>query len=389
MSDKIKVLILSDWYLPGYRAGGPIRTIANLVSNLGDKVEFSIITRDRDDGMQTKYPDVQAEFWSKLGKSKVYYVDRKKLTLGYWRRLLNSRNYDVLYLNSLFSADFALKPVLLARLGLLKNSNIILAPRGELGAGALSIKKNKKVLFLRLAEIFSLYRNVNFQASTKEEEEDIYRIFRKRKVNVIVARNPIAPLPNNINPTLIKRKGELRLAFLSRISPKKNLLGALQLLKHFQQPLNFEIYGPISDREYWSECLKIIDAMPQNISVKYKGVIDNDKIFKIFNNNHFFYFLTLGENFGHVIYESFAHGCPVLISNTTIWRDLGDFGLGWDVDINDEQEVLRALEQAFNTDKAEYLTMRKKCRTYAQSLIDNSESLRDNYEMFDINKKMS
>ena len=45
---KKKILIFIDWYLPGYKAGGPIQSVANLVANLKEEFEFSIVTRDTD-----------------------------------------------------------------------------------------------------------------------------------------------------------------------------------------------------------------------------------------------------------------------------------------------------------------------------------------------------
>ena len=33
---KKKILIFIDWYLPGYKAGGPVQSVANLVENLKD-----------------------------------------------------------------------------------------------------------------------------------------------------------------------------------------------------------------------------------------------------------------------------------------------------------------------------------------------------------------
>ena len=42
------VLIFADHYLPGFKAGGPIRTINNLIEALGDTFRLLVFTRDRD-----------------------------------------------------------------------------------------------------------------------------------------------------------------------------------------------------------------------------------------------------------------------------------------------------------------------------------------------------
>ena len=43
---KPKILILTDWYLPGTNAGGPVRSIANMIAHLKNEFLFKIITRD-------------------------------------------------------------------------------------------------------------------------------------------------------------------------------------------------------------------------------------------------------------------------------------------------------------------------------------------------------
>lgn len=44
------ILILMGRYLPGYKDGGPVRTIVNLVDILGNEYNFNIMTSDRDHG---------------------------------------------------------------------------------------------------------------------------------------------------------------------------------------------------------------------------------------------------------------------------------------------------------------------------------------------------
>src|SRR3546814_13762415 len=51
------VAVFLRGYLPGYRSGGPLQSIANLVSRLGDEFDFRIITADRDLGNTSPYAD--------------------------------------------------------------------------------------------------------------------------------------------------------------------------------------------------------------------------------------------------------------------------------------------------------------------------------------------
>ena len=38
-----KVLICIDWFLPAYKAGGPIQSISNMVNHLKNHIEFGFL----------------------------------------------------------------------------------------------------------------------------------------------------------------------------------------------------------------------------------------------------------------------------------------------------------------------------------------------------------
>ena len=73
---------------------------------------------------------------------------------------------------------------------------------------------------------------------------------------------------------------------------------------------------------YWEKCQRIIDDLPENIQVKYNGTIGHEKVVREMASHDLFFLPTLGENFGHVIFEALAAGCPILISDQTPWRNL-------------------------------------------------------------------
>ena len=54
-NDVRKILIVMGRYLPGYKDGGPVRSIKNLVDRLGTEYEFYILTVDRDHGDTEPY----------------------------------------------------------------------------------------------------------------------------------------------------------------------------------------------------------------------------------------------------------------------------------------------------------------------------------------------
>ncbi|MFM7726721.1 MAG: hypothetical protein ACKO7B_08465, partial [Flavobacteriales bacterium] len=62
MRTRKKILVFADWFLPGYKAGGPIRSVANLVQTLD--VDFWIVTRITDHQSNEPYTGIVAGSWS-------------------------------------------------------------------------------------------------------------------------------------------------------------------------------------------------------------------------------------------------------------------------------------------------------------------------------------
>ena len=174
-SSKKTILTFIGHYLPGYKAGGAVRTIANMVNFLSDQYEFKIITRDRDLIEKEPYKNIKVNSWNSLPKCKVFYYNLK-LSL---KRLINDTSFDVYYLNSLFDYHFSIKVILLRKLRLIPQKEVILAPRGELMSGALSVKPIKKRAYILLAKIFNIYNDVIWHASNENEANDIKREYGK------------------------------------------------------------------------------------------------------------------------------------------------------------------------------------------------------------------
>ena len=185
---KPTILTFVGYYLPGYKGGGPIRTLANVVDRLGDEFQFKIITADRDFGDEKPYPKIDVNGWNRIGKADVFYMSPTRRSLKDSRKLLCSTEYDILYLNSFFSPHFTIKPLLLRRLRLISDRPIIIAPRGEFSPGALGLKSLKKRVYLLVAKPFGLYRGVVWQASSEHEEDDIRRWFGS-DARLIIAPN--------------------------------------------------------------------------------------------------------------------------------------------------------------------------------------------------------
>lgn len=381
---KKSVLIITCFYLPGFKGGGPIITIENIVDNLGDIVDFYIITYDRDINDNNSYKNIVYNEWNQVGKGKVFYLSDKQKSFKFLRNLINFVNYDILYLNSFFSPVFTIKPLLLLKFGLLNNNKIIIAPRGEFSKGALNIKKFKKKIYIFVFKLLKFYNKVTFQATSEDEKIDIERNLGKKFI-IKIAENLTEKISDNHRIRKIhKKKGEAKLIFLSRISRKKNLLGALKILKNLKGKgkIDFDIYGPIEDRKYWKLCMNLISQLPKNIKVEYKGEIAHKDVINTFSKYHFFFFPTLGENYGHVINESLMAGCPVIISNQTPWRKLEKKGCGWDLSLDKPEEFISKLIFCINLNNYEYQRIRDNTKKMSMESFRIEDKIKQYFELF-------
>jgi hypothetical protein len=74
MKNRPCILVLTGCYLPGFRGGGPLRTIFNAVSSLHGDFDFHILTADRDLGDAAPYPGIGGAVWHTVGHARVRYL---------------------------------------------------------------------------------------------------------------------------------------------------------------------------------------------------------------------------------------------------------------------------------------------------------------------------
>jgi glycosyltransferase involved in cell wall biosynthesis len=373
-----RVLVLSEFFLPAFRAGGPVRTLANLVERLDSDIEFSIVAGDRDLGDHDPLPGVDTGVWTSRGGHRVIYV-RGLVRLA---RILRTERYDVLYVNSLFSRRFGIAPVVLRRLRLAPRRPIVLAPRGELSPGALGINVRRKRAFLRLAKAIGFYRSARWQASSPFEAAEIQTWFGQDVDVEIVPSLLTAPTESPNTPTQQKEPGRLRIVFFARVAKIKNLLGALELVDGVNGDIRFDLFGPIEDNDYWARCQLRIADLPPNISVRHRGPIPFGEVVTALANYDALLLPTLGENFGHAITEALAAGCPVIISDRTPWRKLEARGVGWDIPLSEPDRFRTVLVRLVAMNHEEHRRWSDAARAYAAKLAADPGTLDANRRLF-------
>jgi glycosyltransferase involved in cell wall biosynthesis len=370
-----RVLVTCGAFEPGFRGGGPVRSLARIVDTVSGDVELTLVTRDRDVGACDPYPGLSGR-WVGRGRCRVFYLDTGRPTqwLRLWREL-RAVPFDLLYVNSLWQFTFTVVPVLAARLRVIRVAGVLLAPRGALSAGALALKTRKKRLFLTWWAPFLKSMDVTWHASTPREASEIRAVCAWAKVEV--SQNQVA-LPTEPLPVTAVPRGPVRLVFIGRVSPKKNLDLTLDALRDVSRSVEFDIYGPLEDAAYWSRCQALIRRLPPRVRVRYRGELTPATVRATFADYDAFVFPTRGENFGHVIAESLSASCPVVCSDQTPWTPVLEAGGGTVVRAPTAEALSQELERIVCWTPAERLQARRLAGTAYRSWrrgVDDSNIL--------------
>lgn len=375
MIKKKKVLIFIDWFYPAHKAGGPIRSVYNLIMALSAEIDFLVVTSAYDIGETNPLEGVTLNTWVNNDDYAIIYLEKSNQTIKHYKEIVELHQPDFLYLNSLFSIGFTLKPILSNSLKV----KTVLAPRGMLKQDALAIKPLKKRLFLSLMRSTGFMNSIKWHASSDVEGEEVYAHFGNTS-EVEVAQNLALTSPSRPESTIIKGKGQLRLVFFSRISPIKNLDFLLKVLDSIKNlAISLDIYGPIEDKEYWASCEKLIAA--NKLNVTYNGVLGQFEKEKILWEYDYMILPTKGENFGHAIAESLCPSLPVIISQNTPWRDLEDHNVGYDLPLQME-DFSNVISKLVDESLKEYQMKVEAAFKYSNEHIIHKSVIEQNRKLF-------
>ncbi|MGD0246928.1 MAG: glycosyltransferase [Streptosporangiaceae bacterium] len=381
------ITIFTRCYPPAYLNGGPARSLHGLVETLAAEFSFSVITSALDDPAAGPMESVVPDMWSTFGHARIWY----ELSGRGWARqaviLLRETRPQVVYLNSLFDYRFSMMPLLVTRVWL-RRIPVLLAPRGELSAGALTLKRRKKRLFLMIFRLLRLHKTVTWHASTGLEQADIERAFGAgvRTHVAIDLRTGLSceTAGQDRADYATGTSGGRSLVFMSRIVPKKNVATLIRALPLVSERVRLSIAGPIEDVKYWDQCLALIGKVTDTDldSVQYLGTVPAEFVVSFLSRFDLFVLPTLGENFGHVVLESLAAGTPVIVGHDTPWHQVEQAGAGWLCNPDDPGDVARLIQRFISLDKSARSRMRAAARLVATQVLDAPKGVAANRAMF-------
>jgi glycosyltransferase involved in cell wall biosynthesis len=383
---KRRILVLCDYYLPGIKAGGGLWTVHNMIERLSDRYEFRVVCRNHDGpGDRAPFADVITGEWNAVGSARVMYLNPRSITQRNIATLISEVRPDMVFLNSVFSRPTR-KFLLARRRGLIPDLPVVLATTGELAERAIAGGWLKKRAFLAFARRFHLYKGIVWRASSAVEKAEVKNEFG------IEADVLIAPdlTPRSILPEFdraqkpAKSPGSAKFICVGRVSRLKNIKFLLSCFAEIENGnIDLELVGPHEDGQYWSDCLDIIDRLPPNINVRPLGGLPNSVVLEKMMMAHFFVLPTLNENFGYVFLEAMAAGCPLLISDVTVWNDIEARNAGLCVSTNDRTKWIEAIAKYVAADQTQYDTWSRSARDYAVHYLSNSAIERPTIELIE------
>ena len=363
-----RVLIITGRYLPGYRDGGPVRSIVNLVDWMGDDYDFRIMCLDRDHGDDRPYPGITVCSYNNVGKAKVWYtpkfIEEDILKL--------SSDADVVYVCGPYS-DYARMTMRLKKAEKI-TAPLYVASMGSFSSEAFRLKGFKKRLFIAYMKLAGMFDDVIWSVTSEREEAELKSVTGRYSRCVIASD---LPRRTQTEHTGTKSDELLKVCFVSRIARKKNLISIPDILSLIgdEHNIHVDVYGACEDRGYFEECSRKFDALCRehpHFTWEYKGEADGEEVPSIFADHDAFLFPTLGENYGHVIAESLAAGCIPVISDTTPWLDLDKNGCGYVCPLKDKAAFARAVDELFHTSAKEMQKKQEKALEYIGAVNDDS-----------------
>jgi glycosyltransferase involved in cell wall biosynthesis len=241
-----------------------------------------------------------------------------------------------------------------------RRAKLVTSPRGTLSPWALSRSKAVKRVLWPLQRR-ALVRADLLHATSEVEYQEI-------RAQGFTA--PVVIIPNGIDlPVLLPAKPEDRprtLLFLSRIHPKKGIDRLLQAWHHLQDahPDWRLVIAGRGEAEHEREVHELASALKLK-RVEFPGPLYGADKSRAYFDAELFVLPTHSENFGMVVAEALAHGCPAVVSRGAPWSGLEREGCGCWVE-NDSDTLVQTLDVAMRLSSGQLSEMGRKGRAWME-----------------------
>jgi glycosyltransferase involved in cell wall biosynthesis len=313
-TSKLRILQVVPTYLPAVRYGGPIRSVHALATTLVERGHEVHVFTSSVDGPNDL--DVPLGTQVNLAGVRVRYFPVRFMRRLYWcpslARALREdiHSFDVVHLHSVFLWPTWAAARIARRAGI----PYIVSPRGMLGTEVIRGKSRLlKSAWIRLIEQRTIRDSAAVHVTADLEREEIQALgLRTPKFHCIAngvswpaSRSSLADGPFSA----LARPYAL---FLSRIDAKKGLDRLIAAWKWVPE-LTLIIAGN-DESGYRLELEKIAAEHRVDSRIRFVGMVSDDHKWALYENAAMFILPSYSENFGNVVAEAMAMGCPVIVT---------------------------------------------------------------------------
>lgn len=320
----MRLLLVSLYFRPAMRYGGPIVSTWNLCRGLAESgVRVRVLTTDADgrgrlpgpSGWRALAPGVEARHCRRL--------------LGEFGApgLLAQLPREVAAADAVYVSGLWVWPLpALALLARIAGRPLVVAPRGMLLAQALAAKAGKKRLFLAVLALAG--RQVVWHVTSAEEGAAVAARFpaawRIELPNPVEVPQP-PPAPDPAAPPY--------LLYLGRLHPHKQVD---RILTAFAEWL---AAAPAPGAELWiagggeARERQALEALAERLGIaprmRFLGEVEGAAKAELLASAQGLLLASKSENFGQSVAEALAHGTPAVVTRTAPWRALDERGCGF------------------------------------------------------------
>jgi glycosyltransferase involved in cell wall biosynthesis len=326
-SQALKVLHVIPSISP--RRGGPSQAAIEMVTALRLRhVDASILTTN--DDCESLLTDLPLGGWTTYAGVPVLAFPRWSPPMGalkdynFCSRLNrwlpnNIHNFDLLHVHALFSYPSTMAMVHARRARI----PYLLRTIGQLSPWSLAQSKLRKQLMLQLVEKRNLDSANLLHFTTPRERDECFTAFGQSFPSLVL---PLGVRLPALLPEVKSKKEGLRLLFLSRLHPKKQLevvLKALSLLqaKYPKGLWQLDIAGS-GEPAYLSSLQKLAGQLNLNHRCRWLGHVQGDAKTSLLQQADWFLLPSAAENFGIAVVEAMAAGTPVIVSPQVAVADM-------------------------------------------------------------------
>lgn len=335
--EKIKILHVSPSFWPAISYGGPIFSTKSITDSLArsEKFDVEVITVDTADPYSNKTLDLQDRRVVLPEGYPVTYYRRslgRSVSFGLLFNIFSKvRRVDIVHLTGPY--NFPVIPTIFACK--IMRKPLVWSTRGGFLATAQWKDSPKRTLKLMFEKICSsiIPENFVFHATADIEAKFNGVNFPGRKT--VIIPNSVK-MPDVDRGRVWRESGKLRLAFLSRVHPKKGLDILFEAMAGLPDNVVLYIYGAGSE-DYMRNLEERVKELNLSDRVEFRGEVSGLEKYRAFTECDVFILPTHSENFGIVVAEALAHGTPVITTVNAPWSRIEEKNCGFWVEANPEE----------------------------------------------------